>query len=76
MDGGSLRASNIKLAARTDYFVVSEHFARDYMGYRALSTEAEIKAALGELNKICPRRSLYYPLVKKAAHFLKKGCCK
>ncbi len=31
MDGGSLRASNIKLAAWTDYFVVSEHFARDYM---------------------------------------------
>ena len=68
MDGGSLRASNIKLAARTDYFVVSEHFARDYMSYRSLSTEAEIKAALIELNKIC-RGEAFITLGEKAALF-------
>lgn len=72
MDGGSLRASNIKLAAWTDYFVVSEHFARDYMGYRALETEAEIKAALIELNKIC-RGDAFITLGEKGCAFLKSG---
>ncbi len=71
MDGGSLRASNIKLAAWTDYFVVSEHFARDYMSYRSLSTEAEIKAALIELNKIC-RGEAFITLGEKGCAFLKK----
>ncbi len=68
MDGGSLRASNIKLAAWTDYFVVSEHFARDYMSYRSLSTEAEIKAALIELNKIC-RGEAFITLGEKRLRF-------
>lgn len=68
MDGGSLRASNIKLAAWTDYFVVSEHFARDYMSYRSLSTEAEIKAALIELNKIC-RGEAFITLGEKGCAF-------
>ncbi len=72
MDGGSLRASNIKLAAWTDYFVVSEHFARDYMSYRSLSTEAEIKAALIELNKIC-RGEAFITLGEKGCAFLKSG---
>ena len=67
MDGGSLRASNIKLAAWTDYFVVSEHFARDYMSYRALSTEKEIKTALLELNKIW--RGFYYSWRKRLCLF-------
>lgn len=71
MDGGSLRASNIKLAAWTDYFVVSEHFARDYMSYRSLSTEAEIKAALIELNKIC-RGEAFITLGEKGCAFFKK----
>ena len=72
MDGGSLRASNIKLAAWTDYFGVSEHFARDYMSYRSLSTEAEIKAALIELNKIC-RGEAFITLGEKGCAFLKSG---
>lgn len=72
MDGGSLRDSNIKLAAWTDYFVVSEHFARDYMGYRALSTEAEIKAALIELNKIC-RGEAFITLGEKGCALFKNG---
>ncbi|MBS9765483.1 hypothetical protein, partial [Pseudomonas mosselii] len=72
MDGGSLRASNIKLAALTDYFVVIEHFARDYMSYRSLSTEAEIKAALIELNKIC-RGEAFITLGEKGCAFLKSG---
>ncbi|HCI5705115.1 TPA: kinase, partial [Klebsiella pneumoniae] len=72
MDGGSLRASNIKLAAWTDYFVASEHFARDYMSYRSLSTEAEIKAALIELNKIC-RGEAFITLGEKGCAFLKSG---
>ena len=72
MDGGSLRASNIKLAAWTDYFVVSEHFARDYMSYRALSTEKELKTALLELNKIC-RGEAFITLGEKGCAFLKSG---
>ncbi len=47
---------------------MSEHFARDYMSYRSLSTEAEIKAALIELNKIC-RGEAFITLGEKAALF-------
>lgn len=72
MDGGSLRESNIRLAAWTDYFVVSEHFARDYMGYRSLSTESEIKTALLELNKICRGEALI-TLGEKGCALLKNG---
>lgn len=72
MDGGSLRASNIKLAAWTDHFVVSEHFARDYIGLSTLKTEDEIKTALIELNKIC-RGEAYITLGEKGCAFLKNG---
>ncbi len=48
--------------------MVSEHFARDYMSYRSLSTEAEIKAALIELNKIC-RGEAFITLGEKGCAF-------
>jgi sugar/nucleoside kinase (ribokinase family) len=72
MDGGSLRDSNVKLAAWTDYFVVSEHFARDYMGLASLSTETELKSTLIELNKIC-RGEAFITLGEKGCAFLKNG---
>jgi sulfofructose kinase len=72
MDGGSLRKSNLKLAQWTDFFVVSEHFARDFMGYRAITTENEIKNALIELNKICRGEALI-TLGEKGCALLKNG---
>ncbi|VTN19039.1 putative kinase [Klebsiella pneumoniae] len=42
------------------------------MSYRSLSTEAEIKAALIELNKIC-RGEAFITLGEKGCAFLKSG---
>lgn len=72
MDCGSLRQSNLQLAPYTDYFVVSEHFARDYMGMDALNTEADLKSALLSLNEIC-RGEAFITLGEKGCAFLKNG---
>lgn len=72
MDGGSLRESNLTLAAWTDYFVVSEHFARDYIGLKSLNLEADINIALIELNKLC-RGEAFITLGEKGCAFLKNG---
>ncbi|CNH38492.1 carbohydrate kinase family protein [Yersinia pekkanenii] len=72
MDGGSLRESNLHLAQFTDYLVVSEHFARDYLGISKFINESQLKTALQELNKIC-RGEAYITLGEKGCAFLKNG---